>query len=194
MPIERKILQQIKNLSNKAVAFVAVPPGDVRDHNAGSYEHLIIGPSIKYLQKEGERTCMVYSMASAIHSIGARQLASEIRNAGKKFEFKVGAFGHFLTFLQRKDRALNARRENKILFDLTAPRKDCLVMACIKGKDGKEDHCICIYNHWIFDSNFEKALLLSIDSLNVCCSSLNETTSFDGCAEVVSFPYIYLLK
>jgi hypothetical protein len=190
---DKKFLSQIKNMSTKSVAFVAVPPGDDKVHEKGSFEALAIGPKIKYLQKEGERTCMVYSMASVIHDMGAKQLASEIRNAGKKFEFKVNAFGHFLSFLQRKHRALNARRENKTLFDLLSVPKDCLVMACIKGQDGKEDHCVCVYNEWIFDSNFDKAIVLSDEGLGICCSSVNETTRFDGCAEVVTFPDIYLL-
>jgi hypothetical protein len=56
-------------------------------------------------------------------------------------------------------------------------------MACIKGKNGKEDHYICVYNEWIFDSNFEKALVLSVEALGVYCSSfLNEKASFNGCS------------
>jgi hypothetical protein len=86
------------------------------------------------------------------------------------------------------------RREETTSFDLFRNRQDCLIMACIRGADGKEDHCICIYNHWIYDSNFDKALTLSREALDVCCSSVDERTSFAGCAHVVTFPNIYMLK
>ena len=39
---------------------------------------------MKYRQKEGEPTCMVHSFASALHSIGEKQFASEVFGSKKK--------------------------------------------------------------------------------------------------------------
>jgi hypothetical protein len=113
---------------------------------------------------------------------------------GGGIEFKVGVFGLFLSFLQQNHKALDAKKEDPSTFDLLAPQNKCLVMACIRGKDGKEDHCICIYTQWIYDSNFENALVLTNKSIGVCCSSVDQETQFDGCANVVSFPDMYLLN
>jgi hypothetical protein len=48
----------------------------------------------------------------------------------------------------------------------------------IRSSDGKTDHAICIADGWIFDSNFEKALPLSEESLNLCSSSSEQATNF----------------
>ena len=54
-------------------------------------------------------------------------------------------------------------------------------MLCILGvrsSDNKTDHAICIVENWIFDSNFEKALELKQESLDICCSSIDRNTGF----------------
>jgi hypothetical protein len=191
---DKKFLSQVKNMSEGKTAFLEVPPGDDKHHSEGTFEAVAIGPPIKYQQTEGERTCMVYSMASAVHGAGLRQAASEIKNVAKKYEFKVGAFGKFINFLQKRFGALTSKTEHAATFDLLEKQKNLLIMACIRGRDGKQDHCICIYNDWIYDSNFQKALTLTRESLDVCCSSENQPTTYDGCAHVVSFPCFYNMK
>ena len=47
-----------------------------------------------------------------------------------------------------------------------------LCLLGIRSHDGKTDHCICVVKEWIFDSNFEKALPLTTDSLNLCASAV----------------------
>jgi hypothetical protein len=134
---------------------------------------------------------MVYLLASAIHHIGWHQVASQIQNVGKKYQYKVGAFGHFLNYLQYKQKALiTACKENASTYNLLQRKTNCLTLACIRGGHGKEDHCISIYNEWIFDSNFEYALLLTKPALDLCCLSSQTTTNYDGCANVVTFKNI----
>jgi hypothetical protein len=41
----------------------------------------------------------------------------------------------------------------------------------ILGDDGKTDHAIAVAGGWIFDSNFERGLSLTKNSLDLCCSS-----------------------
>ena len=56
-------------------------------------------------------------------------------------------------------------------WDILNPGKNQLVVASLKGSDAKEDHCVMVFDNWIFDSNFDFALPLSKESLDLCCSS-----------------------
>ena len=137
---------------------------------------------------------MVDSMASALHYLGARQQASEVKQMGNRFKNKHNSFSLFLKNLQKKHKHLTPRREQPSTFDLLESKPASLVMSCIRGADGKEDHCICVYNKYIFDSNFDNALALTRDALNVCCSSSEKGTVYEGCTEVATFPDIFNLK
>jgi len=64
---------------------------------------------------------------------------------------------------------------------ITSTQKYQLCALGLKGLDGKTDHAICVVGKWIFDSNFEKALPLTKQSLNICCSSADKKTKF-SCA------------
>ena len=158
---DKRLLSQIKNISNKKAAFVSIPPGADKKHDDETLEVQAVGPTIKYRQKEGERTCMVYGIASAIHHTGGKQLTSEIHQMAKRFEHKMNAFGVFLEILRKKHKALSVKREDINTYDLYTIQPNELVMACLKGADGMEDHCIAVYDRWIFDSNFSKALTLT---------------------------------
>ena len=136
---------------------------------------------------------MVYGMASAVHYVGGKQLASEIRNMAKRFEHKIKAFGAFLQSLSNKHKALNATRENAKTYDLLNMKSGELVLACLRGADRMEDHCIAVYDRWIFDSNFNQALSLSKESLDLCCSTKEVNSSYNGgCTQVVTFPNIFM--
>jgi hypothetical protein len=93
---DKRLLSQIKNISNKKAAFVSIPPGADKKHDDEASKVQAVGPTIKYRQKEGERTCMVYGIASAIHHAGGKQLASEVHQMAKRFEHKMNAFSVFL--------------------------------------------------------------------------------------------------
>ena len=41
---------------------------------------------------------------------------------------------------------------------------------------GNTSHCITIAGKWIFDSNFERGLPVSIESLHMCCTDPEDTT------------------
>ena len=189
---DKRLLSQIKNISKKKAAFVSVPPGADKKHDELVTKVQAVGPPVKYQQKEGERTCMVYGLASAVHYAGNKQLASEIRNMAKRFEHRVGAFNAFLRVLCQKNKSLIAMREDTKTFDLLKVDPKVLVMARLKGADGMEDHCIAVYNKWIFDSNFQRGLSLTNESLDLCCSSDQEQSRYTGCTELVSFPNIYM--
>jgi hypothetical protein len=72
---------------------------------------------------------------------------------------------------------LGAKRR-KAWKPLLSPNDYIMCVLGIRSSDGKTDHAICIAGGWIFDSNFEKALPLSEESLNLCSSSNERTTKF----------------
>ena len=54
-------------------------------------------------------------------------------------------------------------------------------MPCVVGirlSDNEMNHTIYILDNWIFKSNFEKALPLSQESLDICASSSDQKTKF----------------
>ena len=55
-----------------------------------------------------------------------------------------------------------------------------LCLIGIASSDCKTDHAICVVGQWIFDANFEKALPLCRDSLDICASSAARDTYYVG--------------
>jgi hypothetical protein len=73
--------------------------------------------------------------------------------------------------------SLGAKRR-KAWKPLLSPKDYVMCVLGIQSSDGKTDHAICIADGWIFYSNFEKALPLSEESLNLCSSSSERATNF----------------
>jgi hypothetical protein len=58
---------------------------------------------------------------------------------------------------------------------------------CLVGlysSDSKTDHAVLIAGDWIFDSNFEYALPLCKDFLDLCCYLDQKETTYDGVTRV----------
>ena len=58
------------------------------------------------------------------------------------------------------------------------PQKNMPCVVGIRLSDNEMDHTIYIFDNWIFKSNFEKALPLSQESLDICASSSDQKTKF----------------
>ena len=61
---------------------------------------------------------------------------------------------------------------------LTESAKYALRLLGVQSSDGKSDHAICVVGKYIFDSNFERALDLTRESLDLCCSLDDKHTPF----------------
>jgi hypothetical protein len=105
---------------------------------------------------------------------------------------KMNAFNAFINAMSQKHKALNGTHKSTKTFDLLKSKSGELIMACLRGADGMEDHCITVYDRWIFDSNFSQALSLTKNSLDLCCSSDDVSSTYTGYTEVVSFQNIYM--
>ena len=47
-------------------------------------------------------------------------------------------------------------------------------------EEGKDDHCVTLYGKWLFDSNFDYALPLTKECLDLCCSNEGTNETFLG--------------
>ena len=79
---EEPFLRQAKCSTGYKNPFLHVPPGDSKSHKKVNPTK---GPKLHYRQMEGERTCMVYAMASALFEYGYKDIASMIYNSRKRF-------------------------------------------------------------------------------------------------------------
>jgi hypothetical protein len=64
----------------------------------------------------------------------------------------------------------------------------CLVG--LLGSDAKTDHAVAITGRWIFDSNFKKALPLTKESLDLCCSDDTKKCKWIGVNQVCMLKHI----
>ena len=45
-----------------------------------------------------------------------------------------------------------------------------LVVVVLRRSNGLEDHCATLFGKWVFDSKLKKALPLTQENLDLCCS------------------------
>ena len=154
--------------------YVQVPPGDNRQSTITTKGLKTLSsflPKIHYQQKEGERTCLIFSFCSALHYLGGCQVASNLKQSCQKIIERPDTMKLFL----QKLLALDGKFRNEIIdmesWDILGVRYDELVIAQLQVNDGKEDHAITIARRMVFDSNMVHALLLTRETLDICCWS-----------------------
>ena len=136
------------------------------------------GPRIKFHQPNGKQTCLVHSFASALFYIGLSQLASEIADSKQKVIDQIQTYQLFTDFFENKSQYLRHVEINVKEFDIFQSNDQDLLVVSLKGSDRKEDNCITIYGKWVFDSNFEYAMPLTKETLDLCCSSDEQPDTF----------------
>ena len=178
-------LEQVVSACGSKKSFLKVPPGRKRKHRV---LQLGTAPVIAYPQKEGERTCMIYAMTSALHFFGLKDIAKKIHDRKKAYIQAKNTFHYFVKNLNENFKLLRKR--------MTRPSKDTdilegtvegIYLVQLKGSDGKEDHCVALTSDWIFDSNFAQAWPRTRDSLNVCCSTDDISSYYVGIVEIACF-------
>jgi len=151
----------------------------------------MMGPNINYQQMDGEQTCMLYSMASAMHYFDQKSIGSWIYNTRKRFLHQTKGFSFFINQLKSEHPVLNQVRVMKEqLPSFLGTELTGVYLARVRGCDGKEDHCVVISNKWIFDSNFPSALPRSQESLDLCCSTDTVTSRFACFPQIAHFPKV----
>ena len=140
---------------------------------------IITSPPV--LMQNGEPTCAIKSIASAfmffndekvckilldntINSVAASDRIMYI----KHLLIDTHKLGYREKIFKTGDGSLN------ILKDISCYP----TIARVQGADGSIGHCISVARKWVFDSNKPAASLLTLESLNWCCSSDSSNNSF----------------
>ena len=114
---------------------------------------------------------MITSISSLLHFANSREHAAKLFSMKKKFQFQMkiwDVLNHYLINLSKLLKLESADYKDKSIEDID-PNKP--LITCLCASDGKEDHTVTIYKKWIFDGNFNHALPLNQESLDICCSS-----------------------
>ena len=172
----------------KTEGYVLIPEGSNEAHEEGTVQFLDNAPPAKYWNKSGNprnKRCVIDSVASGLYHLGHISLAKRIAEANGTnllcgMEFFCDIITNYSTKEERKLFVL-VRLKKGILSNwdtLVDAKKYRLCMLGIASSDGKTDHAICVVGDWVFDSNFEKALPLSKETLDICASSAERETHY----------------
>ena len=135
------------------------------------------------VQTNGEDNCVFASMASALSFMGHTNLAYKVFMFGVSF-MKNDYYKHYdkaMGTVQRKISDFQCNAFNRMYqvkrikyarqFDLltnASSNPNHLYHEVLKGDDGSANHCVAIYNNYIFDGNYSHAWKLSVDALTEC--------------------------
>ena len=163
-------IEQVKKLAEKGKRrFIKVPPGSDKRHELLPTT-IQNAPVMKFRQAEGERTCLSYSFASALHHAGAKQIALEVFCMSNKITEKHNTISYFIDMFRKTSKPLIFTKLKVRAWNILENEENNLVVVLLRGSDGKEDHCVTLFGKWIFDSNFKNALPLTKEYLDLCCS------------------------
>jgi hypothetical protein len=180
-----EFLDLVKRKSNSEhCRFIKLPIGKAKP--LSSPECNLCNPVIKYLQN-GKDNCVFASMESALSYMGFTYLATLVAKYEQEFlktQYTNDTYSSVMGLLNFKITTFKIREFNRKYqlkkiknpdeFDLIENAKKnptILYHVVLVGTDGSENHCVCIYNNYIFDGNYTHAWKLEQASLDECIDS-----------------------
>jgi hypothetical protein len=160
--------------------YVRLPEGSAEDHTQQMSLCTTTpgAPKMKYKREgtieDSNRSCALKSAASALSFLGlAFNLCNDLEN-GRKFECGFEFFQNCMDLSK-----LEKQERRKIQFAklksgvskwniINDSKQYVMCLVGLYSSDSKTDHAVLIAGDWIFDSNFEYALPLCKDSLELC--------------------------
>ena len=100
----------------------------------------------------------------------------------KMFQQTLVSIHHYLRF-----RNLHRKKCN---WSILQNDNNRLVSVILEGSDGKRDHAITLVGDLLFDSNFEFAVTLCKDTLDLCCSTDIQDNEFVRDVAACDFPQV----
>jgi hypothetical protein len=169
--------------------YVEVPTGSCREENRDDYveppnmlgqeRESIIYPRLKYLQGD-RKLCLYYSVASALHYLGATSLATKVaklgdrivdgndeRYANPRIKCMTPMRQYVMSHCSEQWEDLTLGKDHDLLNSPISSDEIKVIRLC--SHDGDIAHCVTIVGHWLFDSNREHAMILCRESLDWCC-------------------------
>jgi hypothetical protein len=147
-------------------------------------------PHIFKKQSEGEFSCVFSSLISAFHYINdytARDLLSANLTASLNYSEMCEASNSragFASKLLSKNGYYSTIIPNfNVITDVSLWPTLCI----LRGSDNSVNHAITVVQGYIFDSNKDKAMYISQQNLDWCCSSENSNVTFTGVVKAYRF-------
>jgi hypothetical protein len=162
--------------------FFFVPPGAPKTDDG----HELIDatyPIIQYRQGK-DATCLFSSFASALHFLNVREAANVIALRASEFSANTAEglynWNALLEIMRKHCKWLVPKKVYDSKFNILEDRTIFPTVLSLEASDGGTQHCITIVGNLIFDSNCSRALKLSKEALDHCCSSDTTHCNFVG--------------
>jgi hypothetical protein len=178
-----KFLRMVRTVSSRAgfhIKWIDVPVGDTRQDEKPPSD-LITKFPVHYTQKNHDTchdTCLFKSVASALHHLNKKQIASVISSMATKYMYtpvdeqlnKLGSIAPEKDCDLLVTKWMTRKRVRK--FDLKTETSHGWALVVIPlGGDGGIGHAIIIVGDLKFDSTQSHALKLGKNSLDWCCAN-----------------------
>ena len=148
-------------------------------------------PFVKYQQRE-KNTCCFSSLASAFHALGDERAELAIANRIKTslhvvpdlYKTRLSYAKDVLSSSRRVRERGEPRLRYSIVeyteknkFNPVAEVYNGVTLLQLEDLKGSRNHCVTVAGRWVFDSNLERALPLSYESLHFVCSEVDDSSS-----------------
>ena len=193
----KEFLKWIKALQGEDRGFVSIPEGD-NDAKVDPHLHVELnGPEIIYRQNtmRGFRGCVVLSLCNALHHAGIGlhedSLIDFAKIMAKKCygskQYEMTGYEMIRMLYDEKDLIGNSMRKKWILSKIKKPNQwnplcnatdNSITVVTMESSDSKRDHSITFWNNLIFDANVPRAITLSKEHLDYCCSTKTRECTF----------------
>jgi hypothetical protein len=174
-----KFLKMVRTASSRAgfyTKWIYVPVGDARQDGKPP-SNLVTQFPVHYTQKNHD-TCLFKSVASALHHLNKKQIASVVSSMATKYMYtpvdeQLNELG---SIAQEKDcellvtKWMTRKRVGKLDLKMETSHRWALLVFPLGG-DGGIGHAITIVGDLILDSTQSHALKLGKNSLDWCCAN-----------------------
>jgi hypothetical protein len=161
--------------------FVRIPPGAPAPRPTDPGFDFLKVP-VSY-QQHGTSTCLLHSLASALHYIGYYDTAKKLVEAAKDYaaDTSLGPFcWDKLREVMKSDFPWLNQVKLPTNYDLVGLQSDYLTVVTLTTQAGGVNHAVTLFRDMIFDSTCNYALPLTYKSLDFCCSTEQRPSKFCG--------------
>jgi len=138
-------------------------------------------PKVRFIQKDGEQTCVYSSFASCLYYQGKEDLAEFLMTKALKNPYQINNMERLYNDLNAYVRHCNPNKKSSCVkrtiykkgsnYDLMNQSGQDIwypTIFVLQATDGNSEHAVTILGYWVFDSNLESALPLTVASLDWC--------------------------
>ena len=166
---------------NHSKTFFPLPPGAPRTTDKEMVEGFETFPKLKY-QQEDKKTCLFHSFASALHYVGLQDTALVVANNADRFSMDskdaLTSWKGIIGIMERECRWLQPNRISSNNHPILTDISPYPTLVSLQANDGGIEHAVTVVDNWIFDSNCTRALPLTQDNLDHCCSTKESKGKF----------------